>query len=183
MKEVPKIIFDEKGLKPNSPYQKGQWRKITIHNKEKVCGFFGKYIFLNNFWPAKVFLDDIEYGSVENAYQAAKYSIAKRKDLIICTPKEAVIFSKNNPLSEATLSKWKRKRLKVMKDLLIQKFDKKLNPENHKKLLLTKKKYLEESNYWEDKYWGVHKTDKKDPGSGRNNLGKILMEIRGRLKK
>ena len=60
-----------------------------------------------------------------------------------------------------------------MKNLISQKFDKNLNPENYQKLLDTKDKHLEEMNWWEDLYWGTNKE-----GVGKNMLGKILMEVR-----
>jgi predicted NAD-dependent protein-ADP-ribosyltransferase YbiA (DUF1768 family) len=41
-------------------------------------------------------------------------------------------------------------------------------------LRLTENRYLEETNFWNDRFWGVdYKT-----GLGENNLGKILMEVR-----
>lgn len=64
-----------------------------------------------------------------------------------------------------------------MASLVTQKFDKALNPELYQKLQNTGNKYLEETNYWEDTYWGVHKTEAKEEGVGENNLGKLLMKI------
>ena len=61
-----------------------------------------------------------------------------------------------------------------MFDLLKQKFDKDLNPENFKKLKETGNKYLEEMNWWGDLYWG-----KSKGGNGQNMLGIMLMNIRG----
>lgn len=34
--------------------------------------FRGEYRFLSNFWPATVVLNEVEYPTVEHAYQAAK---------------------------------------------------------------------------------------------------------------
>ena len=70
-----------------------------------------------------------------------------------------------------------------MKSLLIQKFDRDLNPENYQKLMMTGDKYLEETNYWNDIFWGVAKKDLNEQGVGENNLGKLLMEIRSDLRK
>lgn len=174
-----KTLPDEKRLKPNVLYEKGQWKKIATHDEKVVKGFFGEYRFLSNFWPAKVYLDDEEYQSVENAYQAAKYKKERRKYLIRCTAREAAEFSKSNPLETYTEEGWAEAKLEVMRKLLEQKFDKNLNPENHEKLVSTGERYLEETNYWEDRYWGVHKTHAREKGEGQNNLGKLLMEIRG----
>lgn len=41
-----------------------------------------------------------------------------------------------------------------MRKLLIQKFDKNLNSENYKKIIETENKYLEENNYWDDRFLG-----------------------------
>lgn len=181
MKE--KIIFDEQGLKPGTPYEKGQWEKIAVHNDKEIKGFFGKYRFLSNFWPAKVFLEGEEYKYTENAYQASKYEKELRNKLKECSPREAISFVRENPIGKYTLEEWNKIKLDIMRELLIQKFDKELNPENYKKLKETENKYLEETNYWDDKYWGVSKSDAKEEGVGENNLGKLLMEIRSSLPK
>jgi hypothetical protein len=48
-------------------------------------------------------------------------------------------------------------------------------PELREKLLKTGDKYLEETNYWNDRYWGKYK-DK-----GLNMLGHLIMAVRGEL--
>lgn len=88
MKENP-IMYDERGLKPETAYEKGQWREIISHNQDEIKGFFGEYRFLSNFWPAKVFLDGEEYPSVENAYQAAKYKKETRDYFKTCSASDA----------------------------------------------------------------------------------------------
>ena len=57
-----------------------------------------------------------------------------------------------------------------MYDVLISKFT--LTPELKEKLLQTGSKYLEETNYWNDTYWGVC------DGKGKKTLGELLMKIR-----
>ncbi len=176
-----KILFNERGLKPGESYEKGQWEKIASHNDQEIKGFFGEYRFLSNFGPAKVFLDGDEYGSVENAYQAAKYPKELRIYLKECSPKDAIDFSRANLNQAQTVEEWDAIKIQVMCDLLWQKFDPNLNPENYQKLKETGNRYLEETNYWEDTFWGVNKTEAGEPGVGENNLGKLLMEIREEL--
>ena len=176
--EPKKIIFDETGLKPGTPYEKEQWRNIVSHNEKEIKGFFGEYRFLSNFWPAKVFLDGIEYPSVENAYQAAKYKKGDRVYFEKCSAKEATIFAKENIMSGYSTEEWDKIKLQVMKSLLLQKFDKEINPETLEMLLGTGNKFLEETNYWGDTFWGVSKSSANEQGEGENNLGKLLMEIR-----
>ena len=176
MKEV--ILYNEQGIKAGTVYEKGQWKEIVTHNEKKIKGFFGEYRFLSNFWPAKVFLDGEKYTSTENAYQAAKYENKFRDYFKKCSPVEAIIFTRDNIEKKYLNEEWNDIKLQIMKDLLIQKFDKNLNTENYKKLKATENKYLEETNYWNDTYWGVNKNDVNERGIGENNLGKLLMEIR-----
>jgi len=167
-----------KELEPLIISGKEKWEKIVTHNDKEIRGFFGEYRFLSNFWPAKVFLDGEEYGYVENAYQAAKYKKELRDKLKTCSPKEAVVFVTENPIGQYTLEEWNNIKLQTMEKLLLQKFDKELNPENYEQLMGTSSKYLEEANYWGDVYWGVSKTDASENVVGKNNLGKLLMKIR-----
>lgn len=63
----------------------------------------------------------------------------------------------------------------VMLQLLRQKF---LGDEElRRKLLRTGDAMLVEGNYWGDTYWGVCF------GSGKNMLGKLLMQVREELRK
>ncbi len=155
-----------------------KWGKIVAHNEKEIKGFFGKFRFLSNFGPAKVFLDGEEYSSVENAYQAAKYKKELRDTFRTCSALEAVEFVKENPIGQYSLEEWNNIKLETMKNLLLQKFDKEQNPQNYSQLKETASKYLEETNYWGDTYWGVSKTNANEDGVGKNNLGKLLMEIR-----
>lgn len=176
-----KILFDEQGLKPGTPFEKDQWRGIATHSETEIKGFFGEYRFLINFWPAKVSLDREEYATVENAYQAAKYEKSLRGYLQKCTPKEAIIFVREHPIGIYSHEEWDSAKLEIMRNLLVQKFDKNLNPENYSKLIQTGDRYLEETNYWGDTFWGVNKSDAGEQGTGENNLGKLLMGIRGNV--
>lgn len=173
-----KILFNEQGLKPGTPFVTGQWKEIASHTDFEVKGFFGDYRFLSNFWPAKVFLDDVEYSCVENAYQAAKYLADQRSYLKTCTPREAIIYTRDNPLNEASSKQWDALRLIVMENLLRQKFDPTVNRELYSLLQGTGARFLEETNYWGDIFWGVHKTEASEQGEGENNLGKLLMKVR-----
>lgn len=178
-----KILFDEQGLTPGTQYVKGQWEKIATHNENEIKGFFGPYRFLSNFGKATVFLDGEEYATVENAYQAAKYKKESREHLRTCDPKQAIVFTRAHPMDAYSQVEWDGIKLDVMRRLLEQKFDQTLNPENHRKLLETGDRYLEETNYWGDVYWGVNVSDATSVGVGENNLGKLLMEIRDASKK
>ena len=56
----------------------------AIHADGKICGFFGKFRFLSNFYPLKngVGYEELIYPSVEHAYQAAKWPDNQRAQFI-----------------------------------------------------------------------------------------------------
>jgi ribA/ribD-fused uncharacterized protein len=172
------IMYNERGLKPGTPYERDQWKKIMSHNISEIKGFFGEYRFLSNFWPARVFLDGEEYFSVENAYQAAKYKKETRGYFKTCSAPEAKKISPDNFEYNYTEEEWSDVKLQIMYDLLVQKFDETLNPELYQKLKETGDRYLEETNWWEDIYWGVYKSEAREDGVGENNLGQLIMRVR-----
>ncbi len=172
---MKKILYTD--IRPSgTQYKKGEWENFAIHNKKEIKGFFGPYRFLSNFWPAKVFLNDVEYSSVELAYQAAKWKPQNREYFQTCSELESIDYNRKNIPDGYSKEDWKTKNFEIMKGLVYQKFDPKLNPENTKMLLDTDEKLLEEMNWWNDLYWGTNKN-----GEGQNNLGKLLMSIRNNL--
>lgn len=131
--------------------------------------FRGEFAFLSNFSPARVFLDSMEFPTVENAYMAAK----------TLNPLERAMFQKLSPADAKRMGRkvrlrpdWDKIKLVVMYRLLQQKFN---LPEYKKKLLDTGTIQLVEENTWGDKYWGVCN------GEGQNYLGRLLMKIRAEL--
>ena len=167
-----KLLYTEIG--PNgTPYKKGEWKDFAIHSEKEIRGFFGEYRFLSNFWPADVILDGVNFKSVELAYQAAKWKKEDRSYFLNCTELQSVDYNRKNTPNGYSKQLWDKKKVEIMKNLLKQKFNPKINFDNYKKLIATGNKYLEETNWWGDIFWG---TDKK--GNGKNMLGKILMEIR-----
>ena len=167
-----KKLYNEVGLN-GAEYKKGQWQEIAVHNENEIRGFFGPYLFLSNFWPARVMLDGVEYGSVEVAFQAAKWQPQDREYFLTCTEKDSIAHNRENNPNLYTAEQWDAIKVEVMRGLVKQKFDKNLNPDNYAKLIETGDKFLEEKNWWGDIFWGVDLN-----GEGRNNLGKILMEVR-----
>lgn len=61
-----------------------------------------------------------------------------------------------------------------MEALVLLKFAQ--NSDLRYRLLRTGDAYLEETNNWGDKFWGVC------DGEGENHLGKIIMKVRGAIK-
>lgn len=139
--------------------------------------------FLSNFYPykkdggkyehiVKVIYNGIEFDCVENAYQAAKF-LNKTEQMAFAkmSPYETKSFWENN---SGFRSDWEQIKLSIMEDLVWQKF---FNSDILKqKLLATEDAVLEEGNDWNDTFWGVCN------GVGENHLGKILMNVRNKLK-
>jgi predicted NAD-dependent protein-ADP-ribosyltransferase YbiA (DUF1768 family) len=110
---------------------------------------------------------------VELAYQAAKWKSENRGYFNTCTELESINYNRENKPNGYIDEIWNIKKDEIMFDLLKQKFNKDLNPENYEKLQETGDKYLGEMNWWGDTYWGKDKD-----GNGQNMLGVILMQVR-----
>lgn len=137
-----------------------------------VKGFFKEYRFLSNFCLAEVEYDGLKYASTEHAYQAAKTEDAAQRRRIRESQKPA--DAKRLGKQVKMRSDWEQIKIGVMKELVLQKFSK--HKELKEKLLATGDAHLEETNTWNDTFWGVCR------GKGHNWLGKILMEVRNEIK-
>lgn len=137
----------------------------------KIEGFKDEHRFLSNFWTAQVFFEGHSYPSVEHAYQAAKTNNLDQRRVI----REQVMAAHAKRLGAAVDMRedWEEVKLEIMYDLVKQKFFR--DPLLRKALLETQGIELEETNHWGDTFWGVCN------GVGENNLGKILMKVRGEL--
>jgi predicted NAD-dependent protein-ADP-ribosyltransferase YbiA (DUF1768 family) len=157
-----------------------------------IYGFFGPHRFLSNYHLHSIEYEGIIYPSTENAYQASKTSENWTKlEIASLEPYKAKSKGRSIPLREDWLDQlpsneqiWEEVngipqplvamvRDKIMYDLNVIKFS---NPYLKNLLLLTGDKYLEETNWWRDDYWGVWE------GNGLNKLGRILMKIRAEIK-
>lgn len=143
----------------------------STYNDKEIKGFFGGYRWLSNYHICNVMYEGDLYPSSENAFQAAKALWADRSLFFKCTPNQARAYGKSIKIDN--IAAWNDRRLDVMKKVLESKFSN--NADLKEKLLETQGKYLEETNWWGDIFWGVCH------GKGENNLGKLLMEIRETL--
>jgi ribA/ribD-fused uncharacterized protein len=134
-----------------------------------VKGFFQEHRFLSNYHICDIVYEGRTYPSTENAYQAAKFPDAVRKKFQYISPLEAKKLGNQLKMNKEQRERWEQKKLDVMRDLSIIKYQ---DPTLRKRLLATGDRYLEETNYWGDTFWGVHKK------FGQNKLGKLLMEVR-----
>lgn len=145
-------------------------RDYIIHDNNTIKGFFGEYKWLSNFHICDVFFDDELYNSSEAAYMAGKTTdINIRKQLIKSTgitPVDAKKLGRSISLREG----WDDIKFDHMYCVVFDKFNR--NKYLRDKLLETGDRYLEETNHWNDCYWGICN------GVGENKLGVILMKVR-----
>lgn len=138
---------------------------------DQIKSFKDENYFLSNFYPSTIRWQDKLWKTVEHAYAAAKTLDDRQRELIrkVSTPAMAKKLGRAVTLRED----WNNIRLLVMEELLELKF---LNPLLRPMLLETGERQLIEDNNWNDLFWGVCR------GKGENNLGRLLMELRERIR-
>lgn len=140
---------------------------------EQITRFWSAYFFLSNFYITRVIFEDVDYPSVENAYQAAKTLDEElRKKFTDCTPGEAKKLGNRIKIRPD----WEQVKFDIMFELLKQKFS---HPRLRKMLLDTGDAKLIEGNTWGDTIWGC--IDVGGEWVGENHLGKMQMKIRSEL--
>lgn len=134
-----------------------------------ITSFSGEYRFLSNFWVAPIEYEGITYPSSEHAYQAAKTLNTDIREIfsVLDSPAKA---KKLGQLIEIRAD-WEHVKINVMREIVEAKFEN--HPDLMSKLMDTKGQKLIEGNTWGDTFWGECPL-----GTGRNELGKILMGIR-----
>ena len=133
-----------------------------------IGSFKGEYFFLSNFYDVVIDYEGITYPSTEHAYQAAKspFQAIKFYASKINTPGKVKRFGRGIDLRPD----WEEVKIREMRNILEIKF---AIPELREKLLATGTEVLFEGNNWGDVFWGQCPL-----GSGRNELGILLMSIR-----
>lgn len=131
--------------------------------------FRNEYWFLSNFYPCKVtLLNGLTFENAEAAFQSYKVlSLEDKKRFCNLSGAEAKKLGRNIKLRPD----WNEIRLKAMYSVLMAKFK---NKDLAEKLLNTPQ-YIEETNTWNDTFWGVCN------GIGENKLGKCLMLVRDKI--
>jgi ribA/ribD-fused uncharacterized protein len=138
----------------------------------QILGFFGEYKWLSNFHLCPVTYEGVVYPSSENAFQAAKFCPELRKPFETCTPREAKRLGRATKMTPEDVDEWNKRRSPVMLRILCNKFEKNRDLRDKIVGLFSKgtMTYLEETNWWNDTYWGVCN------GKGQNELGLLLTE-------
>lgn len=137
-----------------------------------ILGFFEEYRWLSNYESCKIKLGDYTFNSSEAAYMAEKTDNPEQKAHLasLATGSEAKKYGQKVDLKPD----WDKIKVGAMSKILLAKFEQ--NPPLAEKLVATGEKYLEETNWWHDTFWGVCE------GVGNNSLGKLLMMVRRQLK-
>jgi ribA/ribD-fused uncharacterized protein len=144
---------------------------------EDIKGFTGNYRWLSNFWPAYILFEGITFPSTEHAYVYSKLMTeVQRNDAVLLqllakSAGEVKRFGRSIPIRK----NFDDIKVSVMTEITAAKYSTD-NPELVEKLLATGDAYIEETNSWEDTFWGVSME-----GVGLNNLGKIIMARRAVL--
>lgn len=143
------------------------YKDIQIVDENSIRGFFGEYRWMSNFHLTPIQFEKIVYPATENAYMAAKCKMATQRVIFqTVAPSEAKAQGRIVVLRDD----WEDVKLDIMYQLNLQKFS--FNPDLRDRLIATGKRYIEETNWWNDTFWGVCKN------TGENQLGKILMRVR-----
>lgn len=134
-----------------------------------ISDFHGRYFFLDNFYPSPI---GKGYPTVEHYFQAHKARTKATHERIRLAPDPGT--AKALGRATALVRGWDTVKFEVMRKALAMKFaDKHLQ----NLLLATGDEELVEGNTWGDTIWGVCN------GVGENHLGRMLMDIRSRLKR
>lgn len=150
----------------------------NIKSVSEIKGFYEPFRWLSNFYPLTDYIlyQGIEYSSTEHFYQAMK-SLDHEVRLHVSTLKVGKTKKYCSPENEDFIQRpdWLKLKIQVMEFALRQKF----SQDFFKTLLLaTGDMYIEETNTWNDIFFGC-----TPEGLGENHLGKIIMKLREELKK
>lgn len=136
-----------------------------------IYGFDGPYRFLSNFYI------EPDGTHVEGHYQEAKCAEAHQRALFhpntCTTPFHPPAFCKGLGQKVKIRPDWEQVKVEIMFFHVAKKF--RDHPSLKLQLMETGHLYLEETNTWDDTFWGVCR------GRGQNVLGHILMDIRSEL--
>lgn len=130
----------------------------------------------SNFLPAEVELDGEVYPTTEHAYQAAKTLDHAARDYVRHAPSPGK--AKRDGRRLTMRDDWDEVKVDVMEALLRQKFAPRT--EHFDTLMADTDERIVEWNRWHDNFWGICQCRGREScnGTGRNELGKLLMRIR-----
>lgn len=201
VEEEKKVETEEKKTEPTEekkPEKKKRIVKVKVKVEtepaaEPVFFFSGNPALkeneaFSNMYEAKIQIDGTTFPTVEHYYQWSKARMFGDADIqakIMKTASAKSVKAYGKKVKEFKEEEWNAKKDEIMKTALDAKFMQ--HPELAEKLKATGDRPLAEANP-RDKYWGIgtsSDTSKaKDPAKwpGKNVMGKLLAEIRTKLK-
>lgn len=142
-----------------------------------IDSFSGEFEFLSNFYPSPIIVARESFPTVEHCFQAFKAE--HKEDFIRIQTAATPGLAKRIGRSVEMRPDWEKIKIDVMYSALEKKFR---IPELRDKLLATGDEPLIEGNWWHDNTWGNCKCDKCTIIYGRNILGKLLMDLRTKIR-
>lgn len=148
--------------------------EYLLNTDTHIRRFHHEYAFLSNFFHSKFIWNDIEWPTVEHAYQAAKCLSVDEFNTILIAPWPGM----TKRLGRRCLIRddWESIKMNVMKLCVFHKFNQ--SPYLMNLLLNTNNKVIIEGNFHGDNFWGRCPPDNE---LGKNQLGEILMEYRNEI--
>ncbi len=166
-------LIPNEEIELNKKIQEAIVNRQPFVNKNGIYGFFGDFRFLSNFHLCRIEFEGRKFTSSEAAFMSAKTLEPSVKNMFMeLSPNNAKSLGRSIVLRP----NWDEIKISIMEEILFDKFTRNLELKNL--LLQTEEKYLSEHNNWGDAFWGFDVIKNK----GENNLGKVLMTIRNRIK-
>jgi N-glycosidase YbiA len=141
---------------------------IEFYHQNKPYGFF------SNFAPYPIYLKEKTWATSEHYFQAQKFVGTVHEEIIRQTETPGKAAKMGRERDRPLRDDWEAVKDDIMIEALHAKFSQ--HPDLKDKLLATGNAELIEHTA-NDRYWG----DGGD-GSGKNMLGRLLMEVRDRLR-
>ena len=141
---------------------------------EIIDCFRGENFVYSNFYGIPVVYKDHVYKSSEHAFHAQKATNEKDRQYIEDAPTPGIAKRRGREIK--CRADWNDIRVDEMASIVYAKFSR--NSHLHDKLCSTGDSLIIEGNAHGDTFWGMVK-DSKGEWVGKNNLGKILMIVRG----
>jgi N-glycosidase YbiA len=140
----------------------------------KVCEPYGCF---SNFSPHPIYLQQTWWQTSEHYYQAQKFADTPAQNLMMqirCAPIPEVAAALGRNACDKMRADWEFIKVQVMYEAVLTKFS--THREIREVLLSTGTEIIIE-NSETDSYWGCGAN-----GTGKNQLGKILMQVRTELR-
>lgn len=155
------------------PAVRERLRTVSVEDfPEEIAGFLGEYAFLDNRYPSPLTIDGETYLCAEAAFHASKTDDPNRRAAFRSYSGEK---AREKGAALPVTKQWETQKVEVMRRILDAKF--RQDPALGKKLLATDPAVL--LNLANNSaFWGVDRYTR----AGENMLGRLLMELRDKLK-